>query len=194
MVSGSSGKLVWQTVLPEDWSAMRLSLAADTEDPAIHVAGLSNRRAWAPVVFAWSQNRSRPSMHAPPTQLVQSHIMPIHSHYMCQEGLRCQEGPSCLPYPECELGGLTASFLPTQNLWLCSGSEMHVWTLAARDGGVQRKKQDRLDAPLQGPVLCKRGHAYAFARDSYWLCRMPLSGAHFRPSGACATPMLGCRP
>ena len=71
---------------------------------------------------------------------------------------------------------------------------MHVWTLAARDGAVLRKKQDRLDAPLQGPVLCKRGHAYAFARDSYWLCRMPLSGAHLRPSGACAVSCADADP
>ena len=61
---------------------------------------------------------------------------------------------------------------------------MHVWTLAARDGAVQRKKQDELDTPLQGPVLCKRGHAYAYARDSYWLCRMPLAGAHIPLSWA----------
>ena len=61
---------------------------------------------------------------------------------------------------------------------------MHVWTLAARDGAVQRKKGDRLDAPLQGPVLCKRGHAYAYARDSYGLCRIPLSGAHLSQLGS----------
>ena len=167
MVSGSSGKLVWQTVLPEDWSAMRLSLAADTEDPAIHVAGLSHRRAWA-------------------------------SFLSC--GVRTAKGPPCtypldsLVHSMSEPDEVTAGSQPIGDLWLCSGSEMHVWTLAARDGEVQRKKQDRLDAPLQGPVLCKRGHAYAFARDSYWLCRMPLSGAHLRPSGACAVPCSAADP
>lgn len=99
-----------------------------------------------------------------------------------------QEGLCFLVYSISEPDEATASSQLTGDLWLCSGKEMHVWTLAARDGGVQSKKQDRLDAPLQGPVLCKRGHAYAFARDSYWLCRMPLSGAHLRHSGACAVP------
>lgn len=45
VVSGSSGKLVWQLALPEDWSDMTVSLAADTETAALYVAALGARYA-----------------------------------------------------------------------------------------------------------------------------------------------------
>ncbi len=45
VVSGSSGKLVWQLPLPEDWSDMTVSLAADTETAALYVAALGARYA-----------------------------------------------------------------------------------------------------------------------------------------------------
>jgi len=53
---------------------------------------------------------------------------------------------------------------------------LEVWEVAAKDGEVLSKKQDTISGPLEGPVLCKRGFAYAMALESYWICRMPLAG------------------
>lgn len=33
--------MVWQTRLPEDWSAIRVTLANETQEAALYIAGLS---------------------------------------------------------------------------------------------------------------------------------------------------------
>lgn len=76
---------------------------------------------------------------------------------------------------------MSCSTLSLKQILACSGHKLEVWTLSAKDGEVLKKKQEELDAPLMGPVICKGGFAYTLAAESYWLCRMELAGVLLMP-------------
>ena len=64
---------------------------------------------------------------------------------------------------------------------MCSGKRLEAWKVSAKDGEVLDKKQEKMGSPLMCPLQCKGGFVYALALEGYWVCRMPLTGAHNTP-------------
>ena len=64
---------------------------------------------------------------------------------------------------------------------MCSGKRLEAWKVSAKDGEVLDRKHEKMGSPLMGPLLRKGGFVYALALEGYWVCRMPLTGAHNTP-------------
>ena len=187
---------MWHTVLPEDWSAMRLSLSADTQDSAIHIAGLSNGCAWTSVSFVLGHNMSRRSMH-----LIRYTALPsTHSHWstsiLSRHIIWCQGGSSCsTSLSNVAAQGLDLKF-PTD--WrafavqwerdACVDPGSQGRGRAAQEAGRAGHATAGSGAVQEGPrVRLRPGQLLALQDASGW-CAHPSQLGAAKHSRACAVP------